>query len=176
MSVQVRAATPGDAEAIAAIHDEAVIAGNATLRTDPRPLAEVEGILRSGVPFVVAEDGSKVVGWASISPYEESNPYYAGVGEVAVYVGSEARGRGAGSVLLAGAEVAAQRAGKFKLVAKVFTTNDASLRLFERSGYTRVGTHERHGRLRGEWMDVVVFEKPLEGSDPSHDAHTVSER
>ncbi len=54
------------------------------------------------------------------------------------------------------------RQEKFKLVAKVFTTNEASLRLFERMGYQRVGTHFRHGRLRGEWKDVVVLEKLLE--------------
>ena len=162
MSVTLREAEPGDAEAIAAIHDEAVMAGNATLRSEPRPVSEVEAIISNDHPFVVADEGGTVLGWASIGPYEESNPYYAGVGEVAVYVGSAARGRGVGRVLLEGAAVAARDAGKFKLVAKVFTTNEASLRLFERMGYERVGTHFRHGRLRGEWKDVVVLEKLLE--------------
>jgi L-amino acid N-acyltransferase YncA len=79
-------------------------------------------------------------------------------------VGSKARGRGAGSTLLEAAGAAAFTAGRFKLVAKVFTTNEASLRLFERAEYSNVGTHSRHGQLRGEWKDVVVLEKLLGGS------------
>jgi L-amino acid N-acyltransferase YncA len=161
VSITVREAELGDAEAIAAIHDEAVLAGNSTLRSEPRPVAEVEAILTQDGPFLVAVENGTVLGWASVGPYEESNPYYAGVGEVAVYVGSFARGRGVGRMLLEGAASAARDAGKFKLVAKVFTTNEASLRLFERMGYASVGTHTRHGRLRGEWKDVVVFERFL---------------
>ena len=161
MSVVVREAELGDAEAVAAIHDEAVLAGNATLRSEPRPVAEVEAILAQEGPFLVAVEDGEVLGWASVGPYEESNPYYAGVGEVAVYVGSAARGRGVGTALLEGAGSAAREAGKFKLVAKVFTTNEASLRLFERTGFARVGVHTRHGRLRGEWKDVVVLERLL---------------
>ena len=72
-----------------------------------------------------------------------------------------ARGRGAGQALLDALAERAAAANTFKLVAKVFTTNEASLRLFERAGYTQVGTHIRHGRLRGEWKDVVVLEKLL---------------
>jgi L-amino acid N-acyltransferase YncA len=167
VSITLREAEPGDAEAIAAIHDEAVMAGNATLRSEPRPVSEVEAIISKDHPFLVAEEEGTVLGWASIGPYEESNPYYAGVGEVAVYVGSAARGRGVGGALLEAAAISAREAEKFKLVAKVFTTNEASLRLFERMGYQRVGTHFRHGRLRGEWKDVVVLEKSLNaGSDP----------
>ena len=160
--MELRDATLDDAKAVAAIHDEAVLAGNATLRSEPRPVSEVEAIIAGENPFLVAVDEGDVVGWASLGPYEESNPYYAGVGEVAVYVASAARGRGAGSALLEGAAEAARRSGKFKLVAKVFTTNEASLRLFERAGYTAVGTHVRHGLLRGEWKDVTVLEKLVE--------------
>jgi L-amino acid N-acyltransferase YncA len=159
VSLTLREAELGDAEAIAAIHDEAVIAGNATFRSDPRPLHEVEGLLQKGLPFLVAEEGGAVVGWASAGPYEESNPYYAGVREAAVYVAASARGHGAGRALLDRLAERVEGEKVFKLVAKVFTTNEASLRLFERAGYSKVGTHIRHGRLRGEWKDVVVLEK-----------------
>ncbi len=161
MSIEVRDAELGDAEAIAAIHDEAVAAGNSTLRTKPRPLEEVAALVGKVRPFVVCVDGGVVVGWASAGPYEESNPYYSRVREAAVYVASSARGRGVGRALLDGLGEKALEEGAFKLVAKVFTTNGASLRLFERAGYSEVGRHLRHGLLRGEWKDVVVFEKLL---------------
>jgi L-amino acid N-acyltransferase YncA len=161
VSLQIREAELGDAEAVAAIHDEAVLAGNATLRSEPRPLAEVEEVLSAGNPFLVALVDDEVVGWASAGPYEESNPYYRGVREVAVYVASAARGQGVGRSLLEELAGASQSAGAFKLVAKVFDTNTTSLALFKRCGYRTVGKHLRHGQLRGEWKDVVVLEKRL---------------
>ena len=161
MSAEIRVAEPGDAEAVSAIHDEAVMAGNATLRSEPRPLADVETMIAGVRPFLVFESDGRVVGWAGAAAYEESNPFYDGVGEVAVYVAEDARSQGAGSALLDALAHAAVESGMFKLVAKVFTTNTGSLRLFERAGYTTVGTHLRHGELRGEWKDVVVLERLL---------------
>jgi phosphinothricin acetyltransferase len=121
-------------------------------------------LIEDARPFLVAERDGQVVGWAGAAAYEESNPYYAGVGEVAVYVGSKARGDGAGAALLQALSEVSAEAGMFKLVAKVFTTNTRSLRLFERCGYIQVGTHVRHGRLRGEWKDVVVLERLVGGA------------
>ncbi|MDQ3759229.1 MAG: GNAT family N-acetyltransferase [Actinomycetota bacterium] len=146
---------------MAAIHDAAVRVGGATFRTAPRPLDEVEALIREERPFLVATRDSEVVGWAAAGLYEPGNPSYDGVAEVAVYVAETARGAGAGTLLLAALAEAAEDVGIFKLVAKVFTTNTESLRLFERAGYATVGTHFRHGCLRGEWRDVVVLEKLL---------------
>ncbi|HYH60813.1 MAG TPA: GNAT family N-acetyltransferase [Solirubrobacterales bacterium] len=171
MSIEIRDAEPGDAGAVAAIHNEAISAGGATFRTDPRPLDIVEGIISNGRPFLVATIDGEVAGWASTGPYEEGNPYYDGVGECAVYVASSARGQGLGATLLGALAEATESAGMFKLVAKVFASNEASLRLFKRCGYIEVGTHIRHGRLRNEWKDVVVLEKLIgeasAGSDPT---------
>ena len=161
MSIEIRNAEPGDAGAVAAIHNEAISAGGATFRTEPRPEGVIAGIISGGRPFLVAMLDGEVVGWASTGPYEEGNPFYDGVGECAVYVSSSARGQGTGESLLGALATATEAAGLFKLVAKVFTSNEASLRLFKRCGYTEVGTHIRHGRLYGEWKDVVVLEKPL---------------
>jgi len=161
VSIEVREAGPGDAGAVVAIHNEAILAGGATLRTEPRPPDIVAGIISNGLPFLVAAQDGEVVGWASTGAYEEGNPFYDGVGECAVYVASAAQRQGIGETLLDALAEATEAAGIFKLVAKVFTTNQASLRLFKRCGYTEVGTHFRHGRLRGEWKDVVVLEKLL---------------
>jgi phosphinothricin acetyltransferase len=161
VNVEVRAAEPGDAGAVAAIHDEAVLAGGATFRTVPRPVEEVAEIIAGDLPFLVAVREGEVAGWAATDRYEEGNPFYDGVGECAVYVAASARGQGVGAALLSALAEATAAAGIFKLVAKVFTTNEASLRLFDRCGFAEVGTHIRHGRLHGEWKDVVVLERHL---------------
>jgi L-amino acid N-acyltransferase YncA len=161
VSATIRAARPGDAEAIAEIHNEGVADRIATFRAEPRPLAEVDTALESGRPLLVAERDGGVIGWAGIGPYDDASPWYEGIGEAAVYVGRASRGRGAGRALLAALEDAAVAAGYYKLIAKIFDTNEPSLRLFEQAGFRVVGTHRRHGRLDGLWKDVVVLEKPI---------------
>lgn len=161
MSIQIRSAKPRDAGAVATIHNEAISAGGATFRTEPRPEGVIAEIISDGRPFLVAELDGEVIGWASTGPYEEGNPFYDGVGECAVYVFKSGRGSGVGEALLRALGEETEAAGMFKLIAKIFTTNEASLRLFKRCGYTEVGIHKRHGRLHGEWKDVVVLEKAL---------------
>lgn len=159
---EVRAARHDDAEAIAAIHNQGIGERVATLRTAPRGAAEVRAALDGGRPTLVAERGGSVVGWATVGAYDDPAPHYAGVGEATVYVDRDARRGGVGAALLRGIEEAAATAGYFKLIAKVFASNGPSLRLFAAAGWRTVGTHERHGRLDGEWKDVVVLEKSLE--------------
>lgn len=159
MSVRIRPARTGDAVAIAKIHNQGVADRIATFRTEPRPPAEVEQLLAAETLLLVAEREGEVVGWAGLGPYDDPNPWYAGVGEATVYVDRATRGAGAGRELLAALERGAEAEGRYKLIAKIFDTNGPSLRLFERAGYATVGTHRRHGLLDGEWKDVVVLEK-----------------
>jgi phosphinothricin acetyltransferase len=51
--------------------------------------------------------------------------------------------------------------GGYKLIGKVMAANPASIALCERCGFRTVGVHHRHGRLHGEWQDVVVVERLL---------------
>lgn len=166
MSLAVRKAEPGDAGAIAAIHNEGVAERVATFRTEPRSAEDVREAIAGGRPLIVGERDGRVVGWAGLGPYDDRNPWYSGVGEATVYVARDARSSGVGRGLLAVLEREAEDFGAFKLIAKVFASNERSLRLFERSGYRRVGVHRRHGRLDGDWKDVVVFEKSIADQRP----------
>jgi L-amino acid N-acyltransferase YncA len=58
------------------------------------------------------------------------------------------------------AEAATER-GYYKLVGKIFTSNAPSIALVEACGWREVGVHHRHGRLDGEWKDVLVVERLL---------------
>lgn len=159
--MRIRPAQPDDAPVIAEIHNQGVAERVATFREEPRPVDEVHAAIATGRPLLVAERDGAVVGWAGVGPYDDASPWYAGVGEATVYVAREERGAGAGLSLLEELELATQTAGGYKLIAKIFDTNGPSLSLFESAGYERVGIHRRHGRLDGEWRDVVVLEKLL---------------
>jgi phosphinothricin acetyltransferase len=56
---------------------------------------------------------------------------------------------------------ASEEQGFYKLVGKIFTSYMPSVGLVTRSGWRTVGVHLRHGRLDGEWKDVVVVERLL---------------
>jgi L-amino acid N-acyltransferase YncA len=157
----VRRARAEDCEAIARIYNEGIAERRSTFETEPRSEADVEEWLGSQRhPVLVAERDGVLVGWARISPYS-SRPCYAGVGEGSIYVRASERGRGLGSALAAALVGEAERAGYYKILGKLFADNDASRRLVARHGFREVGVHLRHGRLDGDWRDVLVVERLL---------------
>jgi L-amino acid N-acyltransferase YncA len=158
---RLRAATAGDVPALTAIYNEGIAGREATFETRPREPAEVAGWLEEGLPFVVAEDADGVIaGFARVSAYSD-RCVYAGVGEHGVYVRETARGGGIGRALLDALCEEAERAGYYKLTARIFTTNGASLALHRAAGFDEVCVQRRHGRLDGEWKDCVLVERLL---------------
>jgi phosphinothricin acetyltransferase len=161
----IRPAAPGDAQAIADIYNVGIAERSSTFETEPRTATEIErwlaGAERHPVLAAAEQGPGAVLGWARILPYSP-RPAYEGVGEVSVYVAAAARGRGIGSALLQALEERAGELGYWKLVGKLFTDNAASAALVRRCGWREVGLHLRHGRLDGEWRDVLVVERSLD--------------
>jgi L-amino acid N-acyltransferase YncA len=160
--IEVREARSSDAAPVAAIYNEAVRDRIATFQTREHDAADIERLIPSKEVFLVAERDGEVLGAAWVSDYDPVNDYYAGVGEVTVYVSGSARRQGIGAALLAAAGHDAAASGRHKLTGKIFSSNRPSLHLFERAGYDVVGVHRRHERLDGDWKDVVVVERLLD--------------
>lgn len=157
----IRPAAPDDAEAIAAIYSQGISEGQATFETEPRTAADVAGwIGDERQPLLVGERDGRVVGWARAIRSSERCAY-DGVGEYTIYIERAARGSGIGAALLDGLVEAAEAAGFWKLIGRLFTTNEATRALARRCGFREVGVHERHGRLEGEWRDVLLVERLL---------------
>jgi L-amino acid N-acyltransferase YncA len=155
----VRRARPADCEAIARIYNEGIAERRSTFETEPRSEHDIEEWLGSPRhPVLVAERDGVVAGWARISPYS-TRPCYAGVAEGSIYVRASERGRGLGSALATALVRESERAGFHKILGKLFADNDASRRLVARHGFREVGVHLRHGRLDGDWRDVLVVER-----------------
>ena len=151
-----------DAEAVASIFNEGIRGRGATFRTGEQTAADVAPWVDQAArhPVVLAEREGRILGWARAGSYSDFAPY-AGIGELAIYVTAAARGHGVGRDLIEGLEAAARERGYWKLLAKVFTTNAASIGLLHSCGWRDVGVHLRHGRLDGEWLDVLLLERSL---------------
>jgi L-amino acid N-acyltransferase YncA len=153
-----RAASRGDAEAIARIYNEGIEERIATFETSLRTAGEILDWFDGTYPVVVVEDEGTVVSFANTSAYS-TRECYSGVAEFSVYTASEARGRGAGTLAMKALTRAVEEAGFWKLVSRVFVENEPSRKLLQSSGFREVGIHEKHARLDGEWRDVVVVER-----------------
>jgi L-amino acid N-acyltransferase YncA len=160
MPMTIRDAGADDASMIAAIYNEGIADRSATFETQPRTAEDILDRLDDSERFpvlVVAEDGI-VRGWAGLSAYR-SRPCYAGIAEFSIYLDRAARGRGVGRQLLDALIDAARHRGYWKLVSRVFPFNTASRALCRSCGFREVGTYEKHGRLDGAWLDVIIVER-----------------
>ena len=158
----IRAARPADAETIARIYNEGIEDRVATFMTRLQTAADFEQPIadRGAYPVLVTENDGEVIAWAAVKRYSDFPPYRP-VAEAMLYVTRGERGRGTGTELLNALADAAAEAGFTKLIGKLFTDNEHSLALVRRCGFREVGVHRRHGRLDGEWKDVLLVERLL---------------
>jgi phosphinothricin acetyltransferase len=156
----VRDLRPGDWPEVARIYAEGIATGNATFETEVPSWEDWDAAHLPAHRFVAERDG-RVCGWIAAVPVS-SRCCYAGVAELSVYVGEEARRQGVGAELLAAMIENSERAGIWTLQTGVFPENAASLALLRRFGFRAVGTQESIGRLHGIWRDVVLLERRSE--------------
>ena len=113
-------------------------------------------------PVIVAEIDHRVVGWASLNPWS-SRGAYARTVEGSVYVQRNFRGRAVGHSLLEALIERAREVGVGVVVARIAEANEATIRLCERSGFTRIGTQRGCGEKFGRILDVELMDLHLDG-------------
>jgi phosphinothricin acetyltransferase len=157
-----RPATLSDVPSIARIYNQGIEDRTATFETRLRTDADVAAWFDGAHPICVVEREGNVVAFAATSTYRPRE-CYRGIAELSVYVERGARGKGAGRLAMEELIRQARLAGYWKLVSRVFTFNTASLGLCRKLGFREVGRYERHGKLDGRWLDVVIVEKLIDG-------------
>jgi len=158
--VTARLATPVDAAAMARIYNQGIAERSATFETRLRSEEEVRAWFDGRHPVVVVEQEGEVIAFAATFAYSP-RACYAGIAEVSLYVERGARRRGAGRLAVTELLDAAEAAGFWKLVSRIFTDNLASRRVAQMLGFREVGIYEKHGCLDGVWRDVVIIERLL---------------
>ena len=159
--MRARPATLEDAGAITRIYNEGIEDRVGTFETRLRTEADVRAWFDAPYPVVVVEgDNGEVIAFASTSQYRPRE-CYRGVAEFSVYVARELRGRGTGKLAMTALIEAAESAGFWKLLSRIFVENEASRALMRSLGFREVGIYEKHAQLDGVWRDVVIVEKLL---------------
>ncbi len=155
--LEIRAMTEEDWPAVEAIFVEGIQTCLATFETKAPTWSEFEAGWHAQ-HRLVAVDGGRVVGWATLSPTSR-RACYAGVVENTVYVSADSRGQGVGRALMEALVAGADNAGFWTIQASMFPENTASLALHEKLGFRVVGRRERIAQLDGVWRDTVLLER-----------------
>ncbi|WP_430423990.1 N-acetyltransferase family protein [Phenylobacterium sp.] len=165
----VRAATADDAEALAAIYGHHVLHGFGTFEEEPPSPAEMEtrraAVAARGLPYLVAEDGGEVLGFAYAGPFRPRQAYRYTL-EDSVYIAPEAIGKGVGRAVLSAVIAACEAIGVRQLVAVIGDSgNAASIGLHRSLGFVDAGVGKSFGFKHGRWVDIVWMQKALNGGD-----------
>jgi phosphinothricin acetyltransferase len=165
MTALVRPSQDVDVAAITAIYAEAVIHGTASFELEPPSEAEMArrraALLQGGYPYLVAEGGGVILGYAYAGAYR-TRPAYRSTVEDSVYVTPSAQGRGVGRALLA-ALIAACEASDFRRMIAVVgdKASIGSIRLHESLGFQPAGVLEAVGYKHGRWLATVLMQRVL---------------
>jgi L-amino acid N-acyltransferase YncA len=161
----IRASRDDDLTAITEIYGHHVLNGTGTFETEAPSIADMgtrrADVLAKGLPYLVATDGDKVVGFAYCNWFKP-RPAYRFSAEDSVYVAHKHHAKGLGRALLAELSAQAERAGVRKLIAVIGdSANRGSVGVHQSAGFTHVGIFKSCGWKFGRWLDVVLMEKPL---------------
>ena len=160
----IRDVNDGDAEAIAAIYAHHVLHGTASYEVDPPTvadtLAKIRRVTASGWPFLVAEEGGDLAGYAYATQFRDRAAYRF-TAEDSIYVHSERMGRGIGSALLEALMESCSARGFRMIIAVIGGAEPASIALHSKSGFREVGRLEKVGFKFGRWLDSLYMQREL---------------
>ena len=165
----LRPSTDADVPAITAIYAHHVLHGTGTFETTPPTQADMTtrrlDVLARGLPYLVAEQGGRVVGFAYCQWFKP-RPAYRYSAEDSIYLHPDVAGQGLGKQLLTALAHQAEAAGVRKLIAVIGDSgNHGSVGVHRALGFQHVGTIRSCGWKFGRWLDIVLMEKSIGAGD-----------
>jgi phosphinothricin acetyltransferase len=165
----VRDAEAADMAAVEGIYAHYVLKSLATFEEVPPTLEEMlsrrQASLDLGLPYLVAETGGEILGFAYAAAYHRRAAYRFAI-EDSVYVADGLRGRGIGAALL-GELIARCERGPWRQMLAIVgdSANARSIALHRRFGFGLAGTLRSVGFKFGQWVDTPILQRALEPGD-----------
>jgi phosphinothricin acetyltransferase len=165
--IAIRAATPDDAAAIAAIYTPHVLTGTASFEIeapDTRAMRTRMSASNGLYPWLVATngdgEGGGVMGYAYATRFRE-RPAYRYVVETSIYMSGNTQGQGNGRMLYDALMDTLRAQGFTHAIGAIALPNDQSIRLHESVGFRRTGVLREVGYKPGRWIDVGYWQREL---------------
>ncbi len=165
----IRPSQEADVPAITAIYGHHVLHGTGTFETTPPSESDMAArradVLSKGLPYLVIEDGGRVLGFAYCQWFKP-RPAYRFSAEDSIYLHPDAAGKGLGRQLLAELEKQATAVGIRKLIAVIGdSANAGSIGVHKALGFNHAGSFKSCGWKFGRWLDIVLMEKAIGEGD-----------
>ena len=158
--MKFRIAAITDAQPVMEIYNEHIANGNSTMDQRPKSLGEIEdwfnGFWEREL-IVLLEDANNVLGWGIIKRYSDREGYSKAC-ETAIYLRSAETGKGYGTLTKKWLIKKCRELGYHHLVAKIFSSNTASIEYNKKLGYVLVGEQKEIGFANGQWQDVTILQ------------------
>lgn len=178
----IRNACKDDIRQISAIYADAVDHGTATYELEPPTEADMaarfDALVQEEYPYIVAEEGGNILGYAYAGPFR-ARPAYRFIVEDSIYINPDAKGAGVGTALMIALIEECQRRGFRQLVAVIGDghSESPSVRLHERLGFRHTGVLEGSGYKHGRWLDTAFMQLEMNGGNQiPPDSNSVPER
>lgn len=169
---QIRDATLADMPAVQALYAHYVLHELATFELIPPTLEEMcsrrQAILESGLPYLVAQIGHELVGYAYAASYRP-RPAYRYTVEDSVYLSPNHKGMGMGAALL-GEVIRRCEQGPWRQMVAVITQGGTagSAELHQKLGFQEVGRMPNVGYKFNRWVGTLIMQRTLgEGGNSS---------
>ncbi len=162
---KIRPSTDADTPSITAIYAHHVLHGTGTFETTPPTEQDMAGrradVLSKGLPYLVLEDATGVLGFAYCNWFKP-RPAYRFSAEDSIYLAPSAHGKGLGRLLLEELMAQAERAGVRKLIAVIGdSANKGSVGVHTACGFSHVGLLANCGWKFDRWLDVVLMDRVI---------------
>jgi len=161
--ISLRVAKISDGAALAMIYAPYVEGTPITFEYVPPSAVEFSERIASKIekyPFIVAEDGERIVAYAYASQFRV-RAAFGWTAELSVYVDKDYHGKGIGKRLYSALIELVSMQGITNCVGTVVPPNAASEALHASLGFTLAGTMKNVGFKLGRWHDMMIFEKRL---------------
>jgi|SRR5215831_3425041 len=160
----VRPAIVADAEQICEIYNHYILTSTITFeetRVDATEMVDrIRDIQSVPLPWLVAEDDGKIVGYAYAQKWKVRAAYKFSV-EVTIYIRQGLGQGGIGSQLYGRLFESLKSHGVHAVIGGVALPNDASLRLHQKFGFAKVAHFKEVGFKFGQWVDVTYWQMIL---------------
>ena len=166
--IVIRAAVPEDAASIAAIYAPHVLVGTVSFETvapDSRQMRTRMAASDGLYPWLVATIGSEggVLAYAYAGKFRD-RPAYKYVVETSIYVAGTVERQGTGRLLYEALIDTLRAQGFTQAIGVIALPNEVSIGLHEATGFRRAGVYREVGYKNGRWIDVGVWQCPLNRS------------
>jgi len=149
------------------IYNYYILNSTATFSIDPIEEKAFKKLAFSGderFPSFVLLDDKKVVGYSLLNRYKPREAYDK-TAETTIYLDKDQVGKGYGKKALAHLETIAKENSFRALLAVICKENKESIQLYQKFGYFECGNFKQVGEKFGRILDVVIYEKLLEGNE-----------